>query len=126
MFDASSKIQSTILSGNLIDFGGFDQCLSIEEQTNSGVIKGQHCMVEMSPSVKITEILIGYRNLTLKVSFKFLQVKHPNINVCSGSSLLFVVTYRGGFNLTAASDGIKLAAKKSKKLCQIAICQKNG
>ncbi|XP_044739869.1 O-acyltransferase like protein-like [Chrysoperla carnea] len=66
MFDSSSKIQSTILGGNLIDFGGFDQCLAIHEETDSGLIDGKHCIVEIKPSEKIMKIVVeNFRNISM-------------------------------------------------------------
>lgn len=46
MFDSWGRIPSGILSGNLFSFGNFDECLSINEVTesNSGTIKGQYCL----------------------------------------------------------------------------------
>lgn len=68
VFDSSSKIQSTILGGNLIDFGGFDQCLEIHEETDSGLIDGKHCIVEIKPSEKIMKIVVeNFRNISMHV-----------------------------------------------------------
>jgi hypothetical protein len=44
--DAWGKIPSGIFSGNLYDFGSFDQCLRFEhdpENQGIGRIEGQHC-----------------------------------------------------------------------------------
>ncbi|XP_075226493.1 nose resistant to fluoxetine protein 6-like [Lycorma delicatula] len=43
MMDASSKIQSGILEGNIADLGQYDECIKVE--TNS--FKGQHCLVKL-------------------------------------------------------------------------------
>lgn len=46
MFDSWGSIPSGILSGNLYSFGNFDECLSINRNTESeiGIIKGQYCL----------------------------------------------------------------------------------
>lgn len=49
VFDAWAKIQSGFDSGNVINFGSFDQCLSIQEQYETGTIQGQHCMIFYGP-----------------------------------------------------------------------------
>lgn len=48
MYDASAKIPSGILSGNVNQFGDFDQCVSVNDQKLG--IKGQYCLtyVEMT------------------------------------------------------------------------------
>lgn len=48
MYDSSAKIPSGILSGNVNQFGDFDQCLNVNEQEFG--IKGQYCLtfVEMT------------------------------------------------------------------------------
>lgn len=48
MYDSSAKIPSGILSGNVNQFGDFDQCLNVNEQELG--IKGQYCLafIEMT------------------------------------------------------------------------------
>lgn len=48
MYDASAKIPSGILSGNVNQFGDFDSCLKVDDQKLG--IKGQYCLtyVEMT------------------------------------------------------------------------------
>jgi hypothetical protein len=46
VLDSWGSFPSGIYSGNLYDFGSFDQCLKFEHDTNTtnlGVIEGQHC-----------------------------------------------------------------------------------
>lgn len=44
MRDAWGNVPSGIFSGNLFDFGNFDQCLNLQHSTDSvGKIFGQHC-----------------------------------------------------------------------------------
>lgn len=46
MIDSTTKLQTGLFSGNLIDFGQYDQCLAINHQSKiQGVIRGKHCMV---------------------------------------------------------------------------------
>lgn len=48
MFDSWTKFPSGVLSGNTMDLGNFDQCVSLKHDTKStayGEIRGQHCIV---------------------------------------------------------------------------------
>lgn len=42
MFDASAKLPSGILNGNINQFGDFDQCLSV--RSKNGKFQGKHCL----------------------------------------------------------------------------------
>ncbi|XP_033213203.1 nose resistant to fluoxetine protein 6-like isoform X2 [Belonocnema kinseyi] len=44
MLDSSSKIPSGILTGNIIDLGMFDECMSVQATKGSIQIHGRHCM----------------------------------------------------------------------------------
>ncbi|KAJ8922593.1 hypothetical protein NQ315_007623 [Exocentrus adspersus] len=43
MLDATAKIQSGILVGNMMHVGNFDECLSIDTAINNSQINGQYC-----------------------------------------------------------------------------------
>lgn len=64
MLDATTKLQSGILYGNIRDFGSFDQCLEIEGVIVNGDesknIIGKHCLTK-SPLVAL---LAGSGQLT--------------------------------------------------------------
>ncbi|XP_033226510.1 nose resistant to fluoxetine protein 6-like [Belonocnema kinseyi] len=44
VLDASTKIPSGIFTGNIVDLGMFDECLSVSEIVEETVIRGRHCM----------------------------------------------------------------------------------
>lgn len=55
MYDSSSKMQSGILSGNLADFGDFNQCINLEVNMENGtVIRGKHVLITLSGYVMFT------------------------------------------------------------------------
>lgn len=56
MLDASSKIPSGLFSGNLIDLGSFDECVSIEHINRSEKIFGSYCKVQI-PVNKIKNLV---------------------------------------------------------------------
>ena len=41
--DASSRIPSGLLSGNVFDYGSFDQCLEIDENIGLIAMRGKMC-----------------------------------------------------------------------------------
>lgn len=48
MLDSWGKIQSGILTGNLVNFGNYDQCLRLNEIIDDKLIytiRGKYCMV---------------------------------------------------------------------------------
>lgn len=71
VFDATSKLQSGIISGNWYDFGQFDQCISIKESGSTGTIQGKYCIGKISilnDTDMFTKILTVAKNLSVTVS----------------------------------------------------------
>ena len=55
MLDSSSKIPSGILTGNIVDLGMFDECMSVQIEYKNMEIHGRHCMYTLSvESLNIT------------------------------------------------------------------------
>lgn len=50
VFDASAKISSGLLSGNLNNFGDFDECLHARSPVD-GFISGQYCLAYLNIEV---------------------------------------------------------------------------
>ncbi|XP_033226196.1 nose resistant to fluoxetine protein 6-like [Belonocnema kinseyi] len=48
MLDSSSKIPSGILTGNIIDLGMFDECISVQMVKGNIKIRGRHCMYSIT------------------------------------------------------------------------------
>lgn len=44
VFDASSKLPSGLIRGNLKDLGMYDQCIAVNVTKNNTIIRGRHCM----------------------------------------------------------------------------------
>lgn len=44
VFDATSKLQSGIISGNLYELGHYDQCVSIENEGVRQLVNGKYCL----------------------------------------------------------------------------------
>ncbi|KAJ8670305.1 hypothetical protein QAD02_001564 [Eretmocerus hayati] len=73
MLDASSKIPSGILKGNLVDLGMYDECIAISGAWSDIEIKGRHCMYSNS---------LTFDNVTFDLT---LSVCVPDI--CSSDSV---------------------------------------
>ncbi|ERL92848.1 hypothetical protein D910_10155, partial [Dendroctonus ponderosae] len=67
MFDASSKMQSGILAGNLFNFGSFDQCIAVQAETAYGPLKGKHCTLKLRPDTALLKKILSYNNISEKV-----------------------------------------------------------
>ncbi|XP_033214112.1 O-acyltransferase like protein-like [Belonocnema kinseyi] len=48
MLDSSSKIPSGILTGNIVDLGMFDECMSVQAKKEKIEIRGRHCMYSIT------------------------------------------------------------------------------
>ncbi|XP_058803540.1 uncharacterized protein LOC131671268 [Phymastichus coffea] len=64
MLDASSKLGSGLLQGNLIDLGQYDECIAVHSNSSDNDIRGRHCMYSISATQENVTIPI---NPTLSV-----------------------------------------------------------
>jgi hypothetical protein len=49
VLDASAKLQSGILVGNLVSMGNFDECIAVTDvQTHLGTFSGKHCLASLT------------------------------------------------------------------------------
>lgn len=73
MLDAYGRIPQAMTQGNDMDLGMFDQCLAIQENLNTTVIKGKYCyaglvipVVDMENNVLQMDVIVCFnRNLFL-------------------------------------------------------------
>ncbi|XP_043470010.1 nose resistant to fluoxetine protein 6-like isoform X2 [Leptopilina heterotoma] len=59
MLDSSTKVPSGILAANIIDFGWFDQCMSVQVIKDGSNILGNHCTYTLYFSYKNQSIYIN-------------------------------------------------------------------
>lgn len=59
VFDATAKLQSGILSGNLANLGFFDQCLEISAATSDGQINGKYCLGSVTTNFNFVSFLLS-------------------------------------------------------------------
>uniref|UniRef100_A0AAR5NZH7 Nose resistant-to-fluoxetine protein N-terminal domain-containing protein n=1 Tax=Dendroctonus ponderosae TaxID=77166 RepID=A0AAR5NZH7_DENPD len=67
MFDASSKMQSGILAGNLFNFGSFDQCIAVQAETAYGPLKGKHCTLKLRPDTVLLKKILQQHFRKVKI-----------------------------------------------------------
>jgi hypothetical protein len=56
VYDASAKVPSGILSGNINQYGNFDQCLSVNEPSN--LFKGKYCLAYFQLKIPDDDVLV--------------------------------------------------------------------
>lgn len=61
MYDATAKLPSGLLSGNVLQFGDFDLCMKSNNQAHN--IYGQYCLANIQFEVPNSDYLAGIYNL---------------------------------------------------------------
>ncbi|KAH1020009.1 hypothetical protein HUJ04_009740 [Dendroctonus ponderosae] len=94
MFDASSKMQSGILAGNLFNFGSFDQCIAVQAETAYGPLKGKHCTLKLRPDTVLLKKILQqhFRKVEMGSSEDFRRKCY--------AGLMLMETLTEGLNLT--------------------------
>jgi len=76
--DASAKISSGILNGNVNQYGDFDQCLGAVAKSNN--FQGQYCLAHIQPSVTVnSQPYLNYLR-TLSLSFEAYKSKFEDVS----------------------------------------------
>lgn len=99
VIDASAKLQSGLLYGNIYQVGNYDQCLNINKNPpnkSDNLVRGQYCTVMLFPTINSTTELsfllnsdsvssisaFSNTNATLKINSSYLTglvFEKPNI-----------------------------------------------
>lgn len=92
VFDSWGKSQSGLFSGNLINFGHYDQCLQMKhvfKDSNVGVYQGQHCMIFFQDNPNATNTTATIQDMILpQVIHIDLMRQYANVfNVKLGNAL---------------------------------------
>lgn len=74
MHDATAKISSGILSGNINQLGHFDQCLDVV-----GPNKGKYCLAHLQPSVPDHAPYLNYLK-SLAQSFEMIKSNFNDVS----------------------------------------------
>lgn len=73
MYDSNPKIPHSLLTGNRIIFGNYDECIEIDHPDH--LFTGQYCMFSAHVTVDVAE------NTTKKDDINFLQVHKVFITI---------------------------------------------
>lgn len=106
MFDATAKLSSGVLSGNVNNYGDLDECLSINQPMHS--IKGRHCGVRLQLSIinATSTPYIAFLHRLVQ-SFDMMKSKLNDVSVTLFKWLLHNFVY------TACCTSYKMMKKKS-------------
>lgn len=80
--DATAKISSGILSGNINQLGHFDQCLNIDDP-----IKGKYCVAYLQPSVPDQAPYLNYLK-SLAQSFEMIKSNFNDVSKINCKQIL--------------------------------------
>lgn len=65
-----------------MEYGSFKQCVNIYyESSEHGPIRGQQCLVKITPTANIVEKILGFRNITHAVRANFF-LTYKNFLAC--------------------------------------------
>ncbi|ENN80615.1 hypothetical protein YQE_01310, partial [Dendroctonus ponderosae] len=120
VFDASSKMQSGILAGNLFNFGSFDQCIAVQAETASDVLPHFQMLMEtLTEGLNLT-VNLKEMNCLVEVSakrFSFIEL-----------AVIFEMLAYVGFTaiLTAIDLNAPSRENKSNQLLSIFSASRNA
>lgn len=77
MYDASAKITSGILNGNVNQYGDFDLCLDTVVKSNN--FQSQYCLAHIQPKVASNYQYLNYLR-TLALSFEAYKSKFEDVS----------------------------------------------
>lgn len=78
VYDASAKMSSGILNGNVNRYGDYDQCLSVVAENEE--FKGKYCLAYIQPSVSVDYQYLNYLR-TLALSFEAYKSTFDDVSV---------------------------------------------
>lgn len=108
MYDASAKLSSGVLSGNVNNYGDLDECLSINQPMHS--ITGRHCGVRIQPFVTnaTSTPYIAFLH-RLAQSFELMRTQLKDVSLSAVIITYFVCTYEISIRLTFADVNFHLS-----------------
>ncbi|KAF5284592.1 hypothetical protein FQR65_LT02418 [Abscondita terminalis] len=85
MLDATGKLESGVLEGNIMMMGNYEECLKINESVNGSSIKGQFCVTFITPTPNTLQCV---KNKTTKLPHAvfvndFINYLEPTWGVCT-------------------------------------------
>lgn len=83
MFDATGKVPSGILKGNLVELGNFEQCIAIDATVENGTITGKYCYGKLSLTLNENTKYLKQRTPSIVSIFCLFLIHFSNYNVVS-------------------------------------------
>lgn len=77
MYDASAKMSSGILNGNVNRYGDYDQCLGVVAENEE--YRGKYCLAYVQPTINSEFKFLNYLR-TLALSFEAYKSKFDDVS----------------------------------------------
>ncbi|KAK1137721.1 hypothetical protein K0M31_002215 [Melipona bicolor] len=130
MYDATAKIPSGLLNGNVNQFGDFDECIEIE---GSDGIQGQYCLAYLQLSIDKSRLDLNHLHRLIHSHYAFRSNitdpghRVPRFNivnwaVCTPASCSFKdveMSIHEMLTRYTSQTGLKVTVKVNKDMCQI-------
>ncbi|XP_033205713.2 nose resistant to fluoxetine protein 6-like [Bombus vosnesenskii] len=130
MYDATAKIPSGLLNGNINQFGDFDECVGIE---GSDGIQGQYCLAYLQLTVDESRLDLRHLHRLVHSHYAFRSNvtdsghRVPRFNivnwaVCTPASCSFKdveTSIREILTRYTSQTGVKVTVKVNKEMCQV-------
>lgn len=102
MYDASAKLPSGILRGNVNQLGDFDQCLDVTSQDEPR-IEGKYCLASVdveSTNLNTNEIESLQQAVQLAQAYAFIKSSYRDVSFIQNTPIQFPGTAKGEAPLT--------------------------
>ncbi|XP_043250987.1 nose resistant to fluoxetine protein 6-like [Colletes gigas] len=130
MYDATAKLPSGLLNGNVNQFGDFDECIGIEGTEG---IRGQYCLVYLNLSIDESRLDLKHLHRVLHSHYAFRSnITDPghrvprfsiiNWGVCTPAACNFKdveTSIRGILGRYSMQTGINVTVKVNEEMCQV-------
>jgi Nose resistant-to-fluoxetine protein, N-terminal domain len=124
VYDASAKLSSGILNGNVNQYGDFDQCLDVIAKNDN--FRGKYCLANIQPEVSSGFEYLNYLR-TLSLSFEAYKSEFKDVSdlkrlrICKALTIVYLLfSHIMSFQRLRKSIGhfvfLRLAASKKLKL----------
>ncbi|XP_011881618.1 PREDICTED: nose resistant to fluoxetine protein 6 [Vollenhovia emeryi] len=130
MYDATAKVPSGLLSGNVNQFGDFDECLSVEGKDG---IQGQYCLAylqidvdESRPDLKYLHRLLhshyAFRSNMTDPGHRVPRFSSVNWAICTPASCTaqdVKASLQHTISKYTAQTGLKISLQVDQNMCQV-------
>ncbi|XP_057327425.1 nose resistant to fluoxetine protein 6 isoform X1 [Microplitis mediator] len=135
MYDATAKIPSGLLSGNVNQLGDFDECLGVDSSADqsTGEINGQYCLVYLQIDVdksrpylkylhRLTHSHYAFRSNLTDPGHRVPRFSTVNWAVCTPASCSprdVEITFKDKFSKYTRGLGLDATIRVDREMCQV-------